>query len=378
MKIGIVTQPLETNYGGLLQNYALQQILIKLGYNPITLDHFDRYQSDKSLVSGFKIDIKNLLKTLFYGERYITYRKYHKLQKKIRVETDKFIAKEIYSTSKFKDSIAIKKYIEKNNIKNLIVGSDQVWRPLYNENIFMQFLDFAEENVVHRIAYAASFGVDDWEFTAKETAKCRKLIKKFNSISVRESSGVCLCEEYLKVKAVEVIDPTMLLDKIDYCNLIDNEEDDSEYLFVYILDSSFEKQNFVYDISNKLKLKIYKGNPIPLEFCKSPKDISKCIYPSVSHWLSGVKNAKYVICDSFHGAVFSIIFNKPFVVLGNKERGNARFDSLLTLFDLKDRLASVDEAYTTLIKPIDWAKVNRIKNERKIFSINFLKKSMEL
>ena len=88
-------------------------------------------------------------------------------------------------------------------------------------------------------------------------------------------------------------------------------------------------------------------------------------------------DAKMVFTDSFHGCVFSIIFNKPFWVIGNTERGNARFDSLLKIFNLQDRLISPDDINKTdLTLPINWEKVNSIKKEWQEKSFNFLKNNL--
>src|SRR5690606_15864360 len=110
-----------------------------------------------------------------------------------------------------------------NNIgfDTYIVGSDQCWRPKYSPNITNYFLDFLndKQNVI-RISYAASFGTSDWEFNEPETKMCRDLIQKFDAVSVRESSGIELCQKYLDKEAQHVLDPTMLLELDDYITKI--------------------------------------------------------------------------------------------------------------------------------------------------------------
>ena len=93
-----------------------------------------------------------------------------------------------------------------------IVGSDQVWRPSYNQHLEQAFLNFTENwKNVKRIAYAASFGVDNWEFTKKQTKECKRLVQKFDFVSVREDTAVNLCKEHLGIEATHVLDPTLLL-----------------------------------------------------------------------------------------------------------------------------------------------------------------------
>ena len=101
------------------------------------------------------------------------------------------------------------------------------------------------------------------------------------------------------------------------------------------------------------------------------KHIEDCIYPPVTKWLRAFMDAEMIICDSFHGCVFSIIFNKPFWVIGNEKRGNARFDSLLKTFGLQERLISMADNID-IEMPIDWNKVNMILTEKRNFSKSLL------
>src|SRR5690606_30541311 len=128
----------------------------------------------------------------------------------------------------------------------VVVGSDQVWRPRYSPNIYNFFLDFLKNNsTIKKVAYAASFGTEDWEYTEEQTREARELIKHFNAVSVRESSGVLLCDKYLNRKdAVHVLDPTLLLKAEDYNQLI-NKTKKEIGLFTYVLDETKEKLDFI-------------------------------------------------------------------------------------------------------------------------------------
>lgn len=373
MKIGIITQPLHNNYGGLLQNYALQHVLKRLGHDVITLDQKNAPVSRIRIIASF---IKTfILKLIGKGAKRKYYFELNEKQKAyISKHTKYFVDKYINHTQPMYKTEDFRSYCIHNQIEGLIAGSDQVWRPLYNNNIYRSFFDFAEGLKIKRYSYAASFGVDCWEFTEEQTFKCKKLLELFNVISVREESGVDLCETYFNRKAEFVLDPTMLLDKEDYEELVKNENEpiSSGNLFTYILDESEEKTNIINQVAQSLDLVPFTVMPKSRVNRKSIKQIDDCVFPPVTRWLRAFMDAKFVVCDSFHGVVFSIIFNKPFLVIGNETRGYARFSSLLKLYCLEKRLISETETNLTVIsKSIDWRIINIIRNTHKEKSYSY-------
>ena len=210
---------------------------------------------------------------------------------------------------------------------------------LYKSHVQESFLDFAKDWKGKRIAYAASFGVDNWEFSSEETRICKELAKSFNAISVREDTGVGLCEEYFGIKAEQVLDPTLLLHSSDYVKLIKEAslQKNNRKLFAYVLDKTPEKIAFVEKVAKEKGL---QPNYINLSFGDIREPVKQRILPSVEQWLSYFYDAEFVVTDSFHGCVFSIIFNKKFVTIGNEERGMSRFKSLLSLLGLERRLCT--------------------------------------
>ena len=139
-----------------------------------------------------------------------------------------------------------------------------------------------------------------------------------------------------------------------------------------------EKEKFISEISSLLNLQAYTIMPQKLNY-KTLKSISSCIYPSVTKWLKCFMDAKFIVTDSYHGCVFSIIFNKPFIALGNKGRGLDRFKSLLELFNLENRLVldgSARQYKSVIFESIDWNSVNMIKKNMSDESMSFLKKSL--
>lgn len=377
MKIGILTQPLQNNYGGLLQNYALQQLLKRLGHDVETIDwHPATTGSTKEWLWTKKEQFLCLLQNNRQKPRYKLTAQEEKI---ISQFTKKFISANISVYPQIVEQVEVFNRIEnENHYDAYIVGSDQVWRPNYNSFQSAMFLDFVKRKDVKRIAYAASFGTSEWEFTPQMAEECAHLAKKFDLITVREKSGVSLCREHLGVEATHVLDPTMLLNREDYEKVVmaENESKSAGTLFHYILDPSDEKHGLIECLAKELGLQPFTIMPKCQAENRTKWDvkhrIEDCVFPSVTSWLRGFMDAEMVVVDSFHGAVFSIIFNKPFWVVGNKKRGNARFESLLGMFGLEDRMIApgmqVDWNAT-----IDWNRVNEIRQKEKDRSIGLLK-----
>ena len=337
MRIGILTLPLHTNYGGILQAYALQTVLERMGHEVVVID--TPHSWALPLWKRPLIYTKRLIKKYLLGQYDITILAEEKRKKEypiISTYTDQFINKYIH-----RKIVKSLEELQEKDFDAIVVGSDQIWRPKYYSKIENAFLAFAKNWKVKRIAYATSFGTDDWEYTPTQVIKCTELLKLFDSISVREESGVQLCKEHFGVEAKHVLDPTMLLNKEDYIHLIEVADTSKSKgnLLTYILDETPKKQELVKQIAKKTGLIPFqvnsksKTNNTPLE---------ECIQPPVEQWLRGFYDADFVVTDSFHACVFSILFNKPFVVVGNKERGMARFESLLKLFHLEERMIMED------------------------------------
>jgi hypothetical protein len=236
-----------------------------------------------------------------------------------------------------------------------VVGSDQVWRPCYNDHLMNNYLDFVENDKAIKIAYSASFGVDQWETDEATTRQVAELAKQFDAISVREQSGIRLCKEYLGVEAVQVLDPTLLLDAEDYRKIYGKQKNTEPYIATYVLDSNKDIQKMVKNIAKATGLEI---RPLGKLSAKG--------FASIEDWLAGIDGAKYVITDSFHGSVFSIIFGKQFITLGNESRGMSRFESLLNQFNLKERLVfNANDVLAVLNTPIDYEAVDRTLEEKR-------------
>lgn len=370
MKIGILTQPLHANYGGLLQNYALQQVLLRAGHEVETIDWYPSYNSLRERLYR----VKRAMLSVFFPEKYskLRYRITEEERNVIQRNTNHFISTYINHTEKVLSEEGFITKAKEGNYDAYVVGSDQCWRPRYNAFLSSMFLDFVKGEKTKRIAYAASFGTDQWEFTQEKTSICATLAQKFDFVSVREDSGVKLCKEHLGVNAVHVLDPTLLLTKEDYIHLIEAEKEPKSQgtLFNYILDPDSVKSVFINRVAKERELKSFQVLPKCQEETRTKQDVKNhiedCVFPGVTTWLRAFLDAEMTIVDSFHGMVFSIIFNKPFWVIGNTNRGMSRFTSLLKVFQLEDRLLDANQLQEVDINhPIDWASVNTILEQKR-------------
>lgn len=367
MKTAILTQPLRTNYGGILQNYALQQTLKSMGHEVYTLD-----KAVTDHASLWKI-LKRAGRIVFgkMPASYLFYEKKYKQDYSVFTQHTRAFVNRLINLYLYTD---LREDMKSNSFDAYVVGSDQVWRRGYGdmEDVFLGFTRGWE---VKRVAYAASFGVDKWEYTQEETEICAAFAKQFDAVSMREASGVSLCKDYLGVSAVHVLDPSMLLTKEQYIDLVDmNVTTPPEgQLFVHVLDKTPEKKGIIKGLANKYKLKPFTCNQeVSESYIEIP--IERRIQPPVEQWLRSFLDAEYVVTDSFHATVFSILFNKRFLVLGNPERGLTRIQSLLEKFGLEDCL--ITDAESLCFPDPDYADINnRIEHYRKE-SLSFLINSL--
>nr|WP_288812019.1 polysaccharide pyruvyl transferase family protein [uncultured Sphingobacterium sp.] len=372
MRVGILTLPLHNNYGGILQAYALMFSLNKLGHETWLINFQHNSQIPKwklPLVFSKRAILKYVLKkdVVIFQER-----QHKELNQNIKRFIETYVQPQTHILTQPDELAELTDF----NFGAYVVGSDQVWREKYNRKFIKKyFFDFVDGSKSKKISYAASFGVDIWEYDEAITKELSLLAKQFNAVSVREDSAVDLCHEHLQVEANFHVDPTMLLEPSDYLNLINKHESstpDGE-LLTYILDSSPEKSSLVTKVSELMDFKIFS-----IGFGERSATQTVEAHPSVTYWLKGFSDAKFVITDSFHGCVFSILFNKPFLVVGNDARGMARFNSLLRLFNLEERLVlNVSEVTEEVINSkINWEWVNSTLNKKREEAFSYFHKSL--
>lgn len=376
MKIGILPQPLRLNFGGLLQNFALQYVLKKMGHEVDTIDK-DYRRELPPLTKRLLIYLKRFIKRYVLNQKKVMIRfeaEFNKSYPVMSQYTQRFIDK--YISVKTVDHF---RNVSEGYYDAFIAGSDQVWRGGPNgEGLEDYFFDFAKSWNIKRVAYAASFGTDYWYFSAKYSEKYVSLIRLFDAVSLREKNAADMIACHWGIKACHVLDPTMLLDASVYHEIAktsDVRKDDVQ-LLIYILDSNEEKEALINRTSTQKKLSPYYVNAKPDDIWRP---ITERIQPPVEFWLKCFMNAQFIITDSFHACVFSILFHKEFVVVGNQKRGLSRMKELLQDFRMEDRLideANISDFDISSLHLIDYTLVDKILNERRRYSLNWLMNSL--
>ena len=258
--------------------------------------------------------------------------------------------------------------IKPNFYDILMVNSDQTWRYWNKRFLDIAFLNFAKNWSIPKFVYGASIGTEFWTFS-KETNKIAKnLLKNFTDISVREIGTVDLVKKNLGLNASFVLDPTLLIDKKYYLGIINNYSCNfnitDDYIVTYKLDITSEMEKFIQKVKKELKYKIF--------------DLHLSDDDYIEKFLYGIYHSKGVITDSYHGTIFSIIFNKPFIVFSNSFRGNERFNTLKVIFGIKDRFCNKGTIpdINLLKSPLnlDLQYFQYLRNQ----SINYLEKNLNL
>lgn len=378
MKILILTQPLIKNYGGILQNYALQTVLKQRGHTVVTLktelyincidlykQHFFRILSVCKRLLLFLLKGKNV----GYIRCWLTSKESSICNKKIT----EFVNAKITTTPLITRKSELNKYLDYDAY---VVGSDQVWRKEYSPHLPTYFLSFLPKNLnARRIAYAASFGTARINYIQKHIQRYSKWLQRFDAVSVRELSGKNICSEYFNVEAEVVPDPTMLLSADSYRGIIGEHKDCAKNkLVTYVLDETPAINALIENFATEHHLEIIK-----LRGTDSRKDLRSANpeKAGIEFWLGAIESAEYVITDSFHGTVFSLLFHKKFFSFVNCHRGKDRFDLLDEIFNIKSRFINPENATIAEFENLDFAVIEeKLADYRKIGEIFFQKSGL--
>lgn len=330
-RIGVINLPNGQNVGNILVKYAMYKKLEEFGFNSTII-------TPKLNNPRKKVDLTFINRT---------------------INSHLLIIKDNFTELNEKD------------YDYLVLNSDQTWVNFNKKYFFdVAFLKFAENWKVKKFIYATSIGRDIWSFKSEEEKIAKKLIKNFSGISFREKGLVKLAKEHLGIKGILVLDPTLLIDKQYYLNEIKNYKNSlnkqEKFIFIYQLNKDSLLEKTVLDSSKKFNYKINKF------------DLNKKDY--IESFIFGINNSQAVITDSFHGTIFSIIFNKPFISFMNTKVGRDRFNSLIEIFNLKKRiinsLKNDSVNINVLLEPLNLNQT--LLNELRIFSINYIKKNLDL
>lgn len=340
------------NYGQLFQLYALYSYLVSLGHDVrvIRYEHLRDKTIDRSIYDRFLEQIENPLEMLKKIYRRWKYRKQYATIsicpcndsfENFKVEKIKWT--KIYNTFEELQSDPPKSDI-------YICGSDMIWAER-RERVDPFFLNFGSRDI-KRIAYSPSFGKNN--ISLNYGRKISSLLQRFNAVSVREKSGIDICNKLGYINVCWLPDPTLLLNEGDYKSLEVSPILKSGYIFMYILhpDSKVDLCEIESFAKGKKMRIMYRAGQGRLD------NLEK-IYPSPQEWLGLIHYANYVITNSFHGCVFSVIYRKKFLYLpltGEKETANERVFSFLDKVNLKSRV--MKSSLLEIDKKIDYNLVH--------------------
>lgn len=370
MKIGIITWFDGANYGTNLQAIALQKYLRNTGYEVKIIDFIPPKVKDVSKRTFWE-------KVAYQPQKYANLYSEHKYKKQIEDKTQK-LKRTIKNNCIFTDLVTDESsYIDTcNQFDILIFGSDQIWNPNWYHRFY--YGDYPEIKV-KKIAYAPSLGVSEIEKGKVE--KIRRSLKGFSTVSVREEQGANMIEFITGVRPQQVVDPTFLLGVDEWSKFIPNENSEhNEYVISMFLTDNRHHWKAATRFAKKYHLKHiiipYTGFSY-MQHADIRADVG------IEELLSLIKNAKYVLTDSFHISVFSIIFNREFYTFMRfKEDGfisqNSRVTNLLHMVDLENRLISYGTNRIERMKCIEYESIN-IKLQKEIENSKaFLANALEL
>lgn len=362
MKICTITCHDVYNHGASMQAYALMTYLTKLGHKVEIIDYKPDYLSNHynmMSISNLKWK-KNILTKYIYLTLKMPGRIISLQRKKA---FDIFKENNLVITKKrYKSNEELKECLPEADV--YICGSDQIWNSLHQNGRDPAFyLDFVPDNKI-KVSYAASFAtetIDD-----KYKAMVNEKVSRLDRLGIREKSGVKIVEDLGIKNAVNVVDPVFLLDKEDW-DKIGTEVFRDKYVLVYDFDKSNLVEKIAMDISKKKGYKIYTIN------ADKPKYADKYFNLSgPSTFVSLVKNAQFVISNSFHAVAFSIIYNKNIAIVNRIENINTRMRDLLDDLHLNHKLVGDDYNIEEVMKDINYKNCKDILQNKVIKSKDYI------
>lgn len=374
-KLGIITLNGYYNYGNRLQNYATEQVLKSLGFEVKTI------LKDKSGLKNRRVsDYISTLKSMENKQILkVTKNRFKYYLNKYEIDAFKTEKTKLFKNFSAKYLNETDYAIDIDNIpKDLhtgyhffVSGSDQVWNPYTDKrHSSFNFLTFAPKH--KRIAYAPSFGVSKISTEKKEDLK--KWISGMHKLSVREEEGAKIIKELTGRDAIVLVDPTMMIEKDDWLSIskADSKKPDGDYLLTYIIGKIPRAKE------RKIR-KFAKENGYTIVDLAMGSDWSDYIV-GPSEYIDYINSARAVFTDSFHGTIFSILFNTPFVTF--KRRGtyamNSRINTLLTKFNFMDRLEDNINLTKREVMDIDFSYVDAILAKEREKTYEYLKEAFNL
>ena len=360
MEIKVITRHFPTNYGSLLQSIATQMLLTRLGHNCEIIDYVNPEEH------GLRAVMNSLKSKPFWKRNLITKAAYlilrYPSEKLAEIKFAKMRNHYLRLTRRFKEGS------ELSDIKAdvFMTGSDQVWGPTTDKTYDpAYFLSFVKDG--KKIAFASSFGKKG--FADSDERNIRKLLEDYDDIAVREDTAISLLNSMGIKEAKQVLDPTLLIDKSEWNTLAKDEKTAKDYVLVYQLHNNPDLEHYALEFSKKVGLPLKRVSPSLHQFNRGGKFE---YLPSLGHFLSLIKNCKYLITDSFHGTAFAINFNKQFIEIMPNNGTGGRNQSILKLLGLSNRIVQDVNDFSIVEEIIDYNRVNQILAQERKKSIQIL------
>ncbi len=353
-KIGIITWHHYPNFGGELQAYALQTHLRRLGYTVRIIDY--RPYSKRRWA-----EVKYMLACLLS----VVWKRYYRAH-------PCFMARYFSQT---------RRVVEHEELVNMarqfdavICGADQIWAPNVFDSAYM--LDFVPEKVA-RISYAASVGLNDIPEKLRSVYQC--LLSRFHRVSVRESMGATLLKNACGIDAEVVLDPTLLIE-VSHWEALERKVDVPEagYLFCYFLNAGhcYREATLRYARAHNLKIVGISRKPADAEWMQLVNNIGP------REFLYLIHHARAIYTDSYHGAIFSLLYHKDFMLLErflNTDAicQNSRIYQLRDWFNLQSRIVPSSECAGEDVPPFDYEDFEKKLCALRQHSMQFLTEALE-
>lgn len=371
-KIGIITLNGYFNYGNRLQNYALQETLKSFGYDVETiLVDKTRRKNNNSIESHLSKIKEKSIKEIYLLVLNKVQNNLNKTRIQLKLQREqifkefsqKYISETDFSIS---DSNIPQDLSDRYDF--FVTGSDQVWNPYYTNGSPVEFLTFAEKE--KRISYAASFGIS--EIPAQYKKNYSKWLSEIPFLSVREEEGAKIVKNLTGREANVHVDPTMLLTKEEWLSIskIPSNKPMKPYLLTYFLGKiPKERMNGIKQFAKRNNLEVVHLAQIrdKIPFLTGPNE-----------FIDYINSSSVFFTDSFHGAVFSILLNKPFIVfnrLGNTPSMSSRLETLLKKFNLSDRFVENIELNSRIFE-IDYSHTISILEEERKKALTYLENAL--
>ncbi len=370
MKIDVITRHSVPNYGSLLQSYATQKAIESLGHTSEIIDYTryeERYENlANTLIKGKKWD-KNFILRIIY--KIIQKPNYAKMYKRFAKYRKGFLkeTKDAYGSLE-----ELKINVPEADI--YCSGSDQIWGKIgtaeYDGSYFLEFVKGDKKC----ISYASSLGKTKLSETLDK--ELENLLKKYSKILVRENTAKDILVEKNIKNVEQVLDPTFLLTKDEWKDLSHKAKinEKEKYILIYQLHDNKEFDKYAKEFAKMKGMKLLRISPSIYHMIRS----GKLIYlPDQYEFLAYFENAEYILTDSFHATVFSIIFNKKFIDVLPKNKTGTRIESILEILSIDNRILKDYNKFELIDKNIDYEKVNKRIDEERFKSLELLRKAIE-